>query len=86
MTGIEHRTLTVEVYRDTDGAPTCCANWDTARCKFMATRKLGTVEVCGLTGEDLHRRPADWQRGDIVANPGLHWLRPVDSCPLWAKE
>jgi hypothetical protein len=81
----ETRTLTIAAYRDAAGAPTCCANWDTARCRFLATRKLGLVEVCGATGQDLHRRPADWQRGDIVARPDDHLLRPADGCPVWAE-
>jgi hypothetical protein len=61
----EQRTINVTAYRDADGHPTCCADWNSARCIFVQTRKLGLIEVCALSGKDIPRQPADLRRGGI---------------------
>lgn len=80
----EARTITVAAYRDADGHPTCCTNWETARCQFIFVRKFGLIEVCGATGSDIGRGPHDLRRGEIVTSPEDHPLRPVPGCPVWA--
>lgn len=79
----ETRSISVPVYRDSDGAATCCANWENARCPFLMVRKMGLVEVCGVTGKDIQRGPADLQNGEFAAEPRKHMLRPVEGCPVW---
>jgi hypothetical protein len=79
----EMRCITVPAYRDSEGAPTCCADWDAARCPFLMLRKMGLVEVCGVTGADIQRGPADLQHGEFAAEPSKHMLRPVIGCPVW---
>lgn len=67
-------TIPITRYRDEDGHPTCAANFTKGRfCRFLLTRKLGLVEVCGLSGKDLPRR-----------EEGAMSLKPVDECPVWA--
>ena len=79
----EIRKTPVEAYRDSKGSPACCVDWDTARCKFIATRKFGLVEVCSATGLDLAYRPADSLPNKRRENYSL--LRPVEGCPVWGK-
>ena len=82
----EQRTINVTAYRDADGHPTCCADWNSARCIFVQTRKLGLIEVCALSGKDIPRQPADLRRGEFVTDPSEHLLRPVKGCIVWAHE
>jgi hypothetical protein len=68
---IETRLIPVDAYRDDQGQPTCCTHWGTERCKFVATRRLGTVEVCTILGRDLQRSQA------------TTLLVPDVMCPVW---
>ena len=79
----EMRTFEIEAFRDSNGAPACCVDWDTARCKFIVTRKFGLVDVCSATGLDLAYRPADSLPNKRRENYSL--LRPVEGCPVWGK-
>jgi hypothetical protein len=79
----ETRSIAVPAYRDSEGAPTCCADWETARCPFLMLRKMGLVEVCGVTGKDIQRGPAGLQPGEFAEEPSKHMLRPVTGCPVW---
>ena len=79
----EIRTFEVEAYRDSNGAPACCVDWDTARCRFIVTRKFGLVDVCSATGIELERLPADDVPNAVLKNHSL--LRPVEGCPVWGK-
>lgn len=82
----ETRTIEVQAYRDPDGAPTCCADWTTARCRFITLRKFGLVDVCACTGEDLQRLPAGAGYDDPVEDPWNHYVRPVAGCPIWGDH
>ena len=77
----ETRTLTIAVYRDPDGHPTC--RTAAGECKFMMARKFGLVDVCGFVMQDIQRRPHGADRRDMVRDPEKHYLRPVEGCPLW---
>lgn len=77
----ERRTFEVEAYRDSNGAPACCVDWDTARCRFVVTRRFGTLEACSATGADLLRLPADTAPG--AGREDYILLRPVAECPVW---
>lgn len=72
----EHRTIKIEVYRTPSGEPTCASDFMEGKfCQFMLTRKMGTIEVCGVTDKDLIRVPTS-----------IGFLVPADGCPVWAKE
>ena len=79
----ERRTIAVTAYRDPDGYPTCCLDTGVARCRFMGARKMGSVEVCMVTGDDIVRGPFCTDRGDLAPRSDARWLRPVDGCPVW---
>ena len=62
-------TISVKVFLDGDGLPTCCKDFDI--CQFC--KKAGRNEMeCALTGDVLGRR-----RGV--------GLEPSRSCPLWKE-
>jgi len=73
MTTPETRTLEVPVFRSPDGRPTCSVlTVQDKTCRFLRFHKLGTVAICGLALDHVHRD------GD-----GLGYLRPCEGCPLW---
>lgn len=82
----ESIAIIVDRHRDPAGAATCCANWDTARCRFVVTRKLGFVEVCSATGADIQRKQRDLLPGEHAEPNRYDYLRPVDGCPVWPAE
>lgn len=69
---METQTLKVEVFRKEDGSPTCCALYGAEQCRFLYTRRFGSVDLCGATSEDLQRDESGW-------------LVPVERCPLWRE-
>lgn len=78
----EAHTITVTAYRTPDGRPTCCARWpDSAcprsmpaqMCQFLRTTRMGTVELCGATGDELQRH-----------DDGFGYLIPAEGCPVWS--
>lgn len=71
----ETKTITVEVFRDPDGKPTCSLVWGHQSCQWVGSRAMGMKEICLLTGIDLRRVPN-----------GVGFLQPVHSCPLWKDE
>ena len=80
----ETRTFEIEAYRDSNGAPACCVEWNKARCRFVVTRgAYGMWDTCSATGRDLWYRPADLPPNKQSNNYNL--LRPVDGCPVWRK-
>lgn len=72
---IEKRSIVVDAFRDPQGVPTCCKDWNSAYCRFLQTRSLGLTEVCGATGRDINRD-----------SDGVGYLRPVAQCPVWKEE
>ena len=80
----EIREIPIVAYRDSNGAPACCVDWNTARCKFVSTQRSGVFEVCSATGLDLWRLPADPPPDKRRKN--YHLLRPVAGCPVWGDE
>ena len=75
----ETRTIAVPVYRDGDGKPTCCANIETAKCDYLATRRMGQTFVCSLgISVDV------WDDNGVGSVIG--YLRPHKDCPLWQGE
>ncbi len=76
----ESIAIIVERFSDPDGVPTCCRHVGDQQCRFLGSRNLGLVEVCGLLGAELHRfgyvpGSTDW------AADG--WVRPATGCPVW---
>jgi len=76
----ETETIAIKVDRfRVDGKPTCYA-WagseTTPRmvCKFLGWIRMGTVPVCGMTGDNLH----EYQ--------DTSFLEPCADCPLWQDE
>lgn len=69
---IEHKTISVEIFVDQYGEPTCCADHIAGKtCRFLGTRYFGCVSVCML-------------RGDItLTTKETGFLRPHDDCELW---
>lgn len=66
----ETKTITVEVFRDPDGKPTCSSDHKTGKCcGLMLTRKYGSIDFCGWTGEDIEREGG--------------FTRPHSLCPIW---
>ena len=67
-------TLTVEKFA-IDGIPVCmswsgCAKHPRMACQFLLVRRMGSIKVCGLTGQDLDEFP------DVI--------NPVPaSCPIY---
>ena len=69
----EVKMIPVIAYRTPDGAPTCARDFNDGRaCRFLTTRKLGLVEVCGYLCRDLERGNSDG------------WLNPLPDCPVWS--
>lgn len=83
----ETRSVTVKVFRDNDGYPTCCKYIVDQQCQFLTTRKMGTVEVCGFTGLDLRRGWHGMGEKDYAMEwDENHRLRPGKGCPIWTAE
>lgn len=80
---IEIRPISVMAFRDDDGHPTCCADWDLQRCQFIGSRVepgTGRISVCMQTGRDIPRKaygptPVTYDSAEL--------LRPVSGCPIW---
>ena len=73
----ETRTIEVKAYRcKQENMPTCARDFNRGEvCQFMHTHRLGTLDVCGVTGDVIDRD----QGGD-------GWLRPVDGCIVWGEQ
>lgn len=72
----ETKTITIAVYRDTEGKPVCGFNFrDGSFCLFLRVLNFGTVDSCGWDGSDLERLPKP-----------VGFLRPHSLCPLWKDE
>ncbi len=79
----ETKTITVPVFRDPEGNPTCIANAETGEaCPFFRVQKFGMHETClfaavettGLQTERMQRR-----------DNGKGFLIPLACCPLWSQ-
>jgi hypothetical protein len=72
---MEYKTISIQRFRSPDGLPTCCANHEAGEtCRFLASRKFGTVDACMLGEQrDLAPRRMDFQRPDA-------------RCEVWATE
>ena len=70
---MEHKTISVQRFRDYSGAPTCCADHSAGEtCRFLGVRNFGTVDVCMLGAQrDLAPRTTGFQRPDAL-------------CEVWA--
>ena len=64
----ESRMLTFAKYRDRDGLPSCANNG--GACRMLQSRRMGTVDVCAILGQDLDRRSGDGS------------LEPHAKCPI----
>ena len=74
---VEKIQLTFERYRDKDNQPTCASNFSEHKvCKFYATRKFGTVELCVFHTEQMLER----------RNSHYGTLIPVKNCPMWSED
>lgn len=72
---IETKTITVKVYRDKNGKPTCMSDLPAGRiCQWLRVQKFGTIEICIATDEKISRD-----------NGGRGYTRPVLTCPIWSK-
>ncbi len=72
----ESITLRVDIFRTPDNKPTCAKDVRNGQvCMFLNQRKMGQIDCCGITFEDLARSDG-WDIG---------WLVPSDRCPLWEK-
>ena len=74
----EQRNITIEVFRDKEGHPTCSKNLETGEfCRFLRTSHMGCREHCGYAtrNDTLERR-----------NAGEGTLIPHKDCPVWKDE
>lgn len=76
----ESSKTTIEVERFTiNGEPAClswigCDEHKREMCQFLLNRRLGTVYVCGITGEDIY---------EVKDTPTI---RPHKNCPVWKSK
>lgn len=66
----EHRTIKIEVFRDPSGSPACRDK--SGVCCMYETERWGTIEICAATRQEIPRDGG--------------WTKPVEGCPVWAKE
>ena len=72
------KTLTFRTFQTPDGKPTCIKNLATGElCRFVETRRLGTVTVCTALA-----RLIDLDEYDDCAG----YLKPCDRCPLHNRK
>lgn len=69
----ETKTLNIQVHRTPAGEPTCSTMLVHESCKFLTSRKWGSIETCVWTGEDLLRGAGGF-------------LVPTETCPLWSPD
>jgi len=78
----ETKTITVPVFRDPEGNPTCIADVTTGKvCKFFRTQRFGCHETCAFA--EYSQRgltQAMERRGE------LGFLIPLPNCPLWNQD
>ena len=79
----EIRKIPAEAYRDSNGAPACYLDWNTARCRFVSIRRSDPAALCAVTGLVLSYMPADSPPNKRREKYSL--LRPVEGCPVWVK-
>ena len=80
----ETRTISILVYRDSDGKPVCGKNFQTGEiCKYLGVRRMGLQDSCML-GEntDLFRKILT--KGEFKGEQD--YVRPHENCPLWHGE
>ena len=72
---MEIATIKIARYRSADGQPTCCLDHPAGKvCKFLGTRKFGSIDVCMLGQErELGER-------------GIGYTRPDTACEVWAQN
>jgi len=69
------RTIEITAYHTPEHKPCCALDFNSGKvCKFLATTRFGTVDVCRLNNQEL-------RRGDY----GTGYLVPTDSCIVWSK-
>lgn len=84
---IEARNVTIEVFRDDGGHPTCCKYAASHQCKFLTMRGRYMVDACGFTGLDLKRGWHGMGEKDYAMEwDENHRLRPGKGCPIWTAE
>ena len=66
--------LPVVMYRDRQGMPTCAASFPEHLCRFYASRKFGTQELCTVGREEVQLNRRGKQIGTLIPHP---------ECPLW---
>ena len=82
---MENKTISVQRFRDPNGAPTCCADHLAGeKCRFFGVRKFGTVDVCMLGEQrDLRDRESGFTRPDKVCEV---WMTPNSGGEAHAHE
>ena len=72
---IAHKTISVEIFTDPYGEPTCCADHIAGKtCRFLGTRYFGSLSVCMLGGYIT------------LTTKDTGFLRPHDDCELWREN
>ena len=77
----ETKTITVPVFRDPEGNPTCARNFKAgAVCQFYRTQRFGCHETC-VFAKESHKgiTTAMERRGETGS------LIPLACCPLWSQ-
>jgi len=71
------RTITITAYQTPNGKPTCASDFSAGKvCQFLNTKRFGSIEMCGMTGNTAIDR---W-------DGGYGYTIPVHGCPVWSQE
>ena len=77
---VSTRKLSVEVYRDRLGQPTCALDFEKGRaCTFHRVQQFGCGDTC-VFAESYGRRSQS-----LIRYPNTGFLKPLNNCPIWKK-